>query len=122
MVSSVGMMRGNSALFWGRVGTLGVGGTLGDVGSTLVSDGGETFEGAEGETDVLVDGEASAKMVAKLRMAVMVSSPNVAKGAAGAGLSSALVSSWAARAELSVEESLGTGQFFGENWTVFATC
>ena len=55
-------------------------------------------------------------------MAVMVSSPKVAKGAAGAGLSSASVISWAARDELSVDESLGTGQLFGKNWTVLATC
>ena len=54
-------------------------------------------------------------------MAVMVLSPNVAKGAAGEGLSSALVSSRAAHAALSAEESLGTGQFFGKNWTVPVT-
>ena len=54
-------------------------------------------------------------------MAVIVSSPYVAKGVAGAGFSSALVSSWAARAALSAEESLGTGQFFRKNWTVLAT-
>ena len=55
-------------------------------------------------------------------MAVMVLSPKVAKGAERAGLSSALVSSQAARAALSAEESLGTGQLFGKNWTVLATC
>ena len=43
------------------------------------------------------------------------------KGAAGAGFSSALVSSWADRAALSAEESFGTGQFFGKNWTILAT-
>ena len=43
----------------------------------------------------------------------MVSSPKVAKGAAGAGLSSASVRSRAARAALSAEESLGTGQLYG---------
>ena len=48
-------------LVWGRVGTLGAGGTLGDGGSTLGTDGEETVEVTEGETD----GEASAKMVAK---------------------------------------------------------
>ena len=51
----------------------------------------------------------------------MVSSPNVAKGAAGAGLSSALVSSRAAQSVLLAEESLGTGKFFRKNWTVSAT-
>ena len=76
-------MWGTCDLVWGRVGTLGYGGSI------LGADGGETVEGTEGETDVLVDGEASSKMVAKSRMAVMVSSPNVAKGAEGAGLSSA---------------------------------
>ena len=54
-------------------------------------------------------------------MAVMVSSPNVAKGAVGEVLSSALVSSQAACADLLAEESLLTGQFFGKNWTVLAT-
>ena len=49
------------ALVWGRVGTLGDGGTLGYGGSTFGADGGETVEGTGGETD----GEASAKMVAK---------------------------------------------------------
>ena len=48
-------MWGTCALVWGRVGTLGVGGTLGDVGNTLGSNGGETVEGIGGETD----GEAS---------------------------------------------------------------
>ena len=37
-------MWGTCALVWGRVGILGVGGTLGDGGSTLVNDGGETVE------------------------------------------------------------------------------
>ena len=50
----------------------------------------------------------------------MVSSAKVAKGAAGAGLSSDSVSSRAARAALLTEESLGTGQFFENNWTVLA--
>ena len=68
-----------------------------------------------------MDGEASEKMAAKLQMTVLVLSPNVTKEAAGAGLSSASISSWAARSVLSVEESLGKGQFFGNNWTVFAT-
>ena len=54
-------------------------------------------------------------------MAIMFLSPNVAKGEAGAGLSSASASSRASHTALSVEESLGTGQFFGKNWTVFAT-
>ena len=49
------------ALVWVRVGTLGVGGTLGDGGNTLGSDRGETVEVIEGETD----GEALAEMVAK---------------------------------------------------------
>ena len=89
MALSVRMMWGTCVLVLERVGTRGVGGTLGDKGSTLGADGGETFEGTGGETD----GEASAKMVAKSRMAVMVLSPKVVKGAAGAGLSSALVSS-----------------------------
>ena len=53
-------------------------------------------------------------------MEVMVSSPNVAKEEAGAGLSSASASSRASHTALSAEESLGTGQFFGKNWTVFA--
>ena len=51
----------------------------------------------------------------------MVLYPIVAKGAAGAGLSSALVSSQSARAALLAEETLGAGQFFGNNWTVLAT-
>ena len=54
-------MWGNCALVWGTVGTLGVGGTLGDGGSTLGDDGGETVEGTGGGTY----GEASANMVAK---------------------------------------------------------
>ena len=54
-------MWGTCALIWGRVGTLGVGGTLGDGGNTLGSEGGETVEVIEGGKD----GEASAKMVAK---------------------------------------------------------
>ena len=54
-------------------------------------------------------------------MAVMVLSPNVVKGASGGGLSSAPVSSQAACTALSAEENLGTGHFFGKNWTVFAT-
>ena len=54
-------------------------------------------------------------------MVVMVLSTKVAKGAAGAGLSSALVSSRADCAALSAEESFGTGQLFGKNWTVLAT-
>ena len=54
-------------------------------------------------------------------MAVMVLPPKVAKGAAGAGLSSTSVISRAARAELLTEESLGKGQLFGKNWTVLAT-
>ena len=58
---SVGMMWGTCALVWGRVGALGVGGTLGNGGNTLGSDGGETVEGIGGETD----GEALAKIVAK---------------------------------------------------------
>ena len=111
-------MWGTCALVWGRVGTLGVGGTLGDGGNTLGSDGGETVEGIGGETD----GEALAKMVAKGWMAIMVLSPKVVKGAAGSGLSSTSVSSWAARAVFSAEESLGTGQLFGNNWTVLVTC
>ena len=54
-------------------------------------------------------------------MVVMVSSTKVAKGAAGAGLGSNLVSFRAARAALLAEESLVTGQLFGKNWTVLAT-
>ena len=54
-------MWGTCALVWGRVGTLGVGGTLGYGGNTLGSDGGETVEEIGGEKD----GEASEKMVAK---------------------------------------------------------
>ena len=64
-------MWGTCALVWGRVGTLvvggtlgdglGVGGTLGDGGNTLGSDRGETVEVIGGETD----GEALAEMVAK---------------------------------------------------------
>ena len=49
------------ALVWVRVGTLGVGGTLGYGGNTLGSDGGETVEGTGVETD---EGD-SANMVAK---------------------------------------------------------
>ena len=55
------MMWGTCDLVWGRVGALGVGGTLGDGGNTLGSDGGETVEGIGGETDR----RASVKMVAK---------------------------------------------------------
>ena len=58
-------MWGNCDLVWGRVDTLGVGGTLGDGGSTLGADGGWTVEGNVGEIDVLVDGEAFANMVTK---------------------------------------------------------
>ena len=54
-------MWGTCALFCGRVGTLGVGGTLGDRRITLGADGGETVKGNRGETDR----EASAKMVDK---------------------------------------------------------
>ena len=39
-------MWGTCDLVWGRVCTLGVGGTLGDGGSTLGADGVETVEGA----------------------------------------------------------------------------
>ena len=54
-------MWGTCALVWGRVGTLGVGGTLGDGGNTLGSDGGETVEVIGRETE----GGDSEKMVAK---------------------------------------------------------
>ena len=55
------MMWGTCDLVWGIVGTLGVGGTLGDGGITLGADRGETVEGTGGKKD----GEASSKMVAK---------------------------------------------------------
>ena len=54
-------MWGTCDLVWGRVGTVGVGGTLGDGGSTHGADGEEMVEATGGETD----GEVSAKMVAK---------------------------------------------------------
>ena len=52
-------MWGTCDLVWGRVGTLRVGGTIGDGGSTLGAGGGETVYGTGGETDR----KASAKMV-----------------------------------------------------------
>ena len=42
-------MWGTCALIWGIVGTLGVGGTLGDERNTLGYDGGETVEGIRGK-------------------------------------------------------------------------
>ena len=48
------MMWGTCALVWIRFGTLGVGGTLGDEGNTLGSDGGETVEVTGGETDAFL--------------------------------------------------------------------
>ena len=61
MALSGGMMWGTCDIFWGRVVTLGVGGTLGYGGNTLGDDRGETVEGTGGETA----GEDSSKMVAK---------------------------------------------------------
>ena len=54
-------MWGTCDLVWGIVGNLGVGGTPGDGVSPLSADVGKTVEGTWGE----IDGEASAKMVAK---------------------------------------------------------
>ena len=61
MVSLGRMMWGTCSLVWGRVGTLGVEGTLGYGVNTLGYDGGETVEGTGEEIDV----EDSSKMVAQ---------------------------------------------------------
>ena len=44
------MIWGTCALVWGRVGTLGVGGTFGDGASSIGADGGETVEVTGDET------------------------------------------------------------------------